>query len=77
VLHGCQAWNLRLREERRLRDPEANIWAKEGFEREWRRLHNQELHSLYRSLNIVKVIKFRRLRRADHITRIKGVLPKF
>ena len=24
---------------------------------EWRRLHNEELHSLYRSLNIVRVIK--------------------
>ena len=29
---------------------------------EWRRLHNEKLHSLYRSPNIVRVIKFRRLR---------------
>ena len=29
---------------------------------EWRRLHNEELHSLYRSPNIVRVIKSRRLR---------------
>ena len=28
---------------------------------EWRRLHNEELHSLYRSTNIVRVIKYRRL----------------
>ena len=27
---------------------------------EWRRLHNEELHSLYRSPNIVRVIKSRR-----------------
>jgi hypothetical protein len=29
---------------------------------EWRRLHNKELHNLYRSPNIVRVIKCRRLR---------------
>ena len=34
---------------------------------EWRRLHNEELHSLYRSPNIVRVIKSRKLRWADHV----------
>ena len=34
--------------------------------REWRRLHNEELHSLYSSLNIVRVIKSKRLRWAGH-----------
>jgi hypothetical protein len=29
---------------------------------EWRRLHNEELYSLYRSPNIVRVVKSRRLR---------------
>jgi hypothetical protein len=33
---------------------------------EWRRLHNEGLYSLYRSPNIVRVIKFRRLRWAGH-----------
>jgi hypothetical protein len=33
---------------------------------EWRRLHNEELHILYRSPNIVRVIKSKRLRWADH-----------
>jgi hypothetical protein len=28
----------------------------------WRKLHNNELHNLYSSLNIVKVIKSRRIR---------------
>ena len=37
----------------------------------WRRLHNEELHSLYRSPNIVRVIKSRRLRWAGHVTRIE------
>ena len=37
----------------------------------WRRLHNEELHSLYRSPNVVRVIKSRRLRWAGHVARTK------
>jgi len=37
----------------------------------WRRLHNAELHSLYRSSNIVRVIKSRRLRWAGYVARMK------
>ena len=38
---------------------------------EWRRLHNEELHSLYRSPNIVRVIKYKRLRWAGHVARME------
>ena len=38
---------------------------------EWRRLHNEEQHTLYRTLNIVRVIKSRRLRWADHVARME------
>ena len=38
---------------------------------EWRRLHNEELHSLYRSPNIVREIKYRRVRCASHVARLK------
>ena len=38
---------------------------------EFRRLHNEELHSVYRSPNIVRVIKSRRLRWAGHVARMK------
>ena len=38
---------------------------------EWRRLHNKELHSLYSSPNIVRVIKSRRLRWAGHVARME------
>jgi hypothetical protein len=45
-----------------------------GPEREedgsWRKLHNDEIHSLYSSLNIVRVIKSRRMRWAGHVARM-------
>ena len=34
-------------------NPEANIWHKRGENGEWRRLHNVELHCLYRWANIL------------------------
>ena len=37
---------------------------------EWRRLHSEELHILYHSPNIVRVIKSRRLRWAGHVARM-------
>jgi hypothetical protein len=36
----------------------------------WRKLHNDELHSLYSSPNIVSVIKSRRMRWAGHVARM-------
>jgi hypothetical protein len=33
----------------------------------WRKLHNDELHSLYSSLNIVRVIKSRKIKWAGHV----------
>jgi len=36
----------------------------------WRRLHNEELNVLYSSLNIVRVIKSRRMRWAGHVARV-------
>jgi hypothetical protein len=37
----------------------------------WRKLHNEELHSLYRSPNILRVIKSRRLRWTGHAVRME------
>jgi hypothetical protein len=36
----------------------------------WRKLHNDELHSLYSSPHIVRVIKSRRMRWAGHVARM-------
>ena len=38
---------------------------------EWRRLHNEQIHSLYRSPNIVRVIKSGILRWAGHVARME------
>jgi hypothetical protein len=37
---------------------------------EWRKLHNEELHYLYTSPNIVRVIKSRRITWAGHVARM-------
>jgi hypothetical protein len=64
-----------LREEHRLRIFENRVLRKIfGPKREedgsWRKLHNDELHSLYFSPNIVSVIKSRRMRWAGHVARM-------
>ena len=38
---------------------------------DWKMLHNDELHSFYRSPNIVRLIKSRRLRWARHVARME------
>jgi len=37
---------------------------------EWRRMHKEELNYLYSSPNIVRVIKSRRMRWAEHVARM-------
>jgi hypothetical protein len=74
VLYGCETWCLTLREEHRLRVSENGVLRIFGPKREedgsWRILHNDELHSLYSSPNIVRVIKSRRMRWAGDVARM-------
>jgi hypothetical protein len=37
---------------------------------EWRKLHNEELHILYSSPNIIRQIKSMRMRWAGHVARV-------
>ena len=60
-----QAKDIGKRNLRRIFGPKSN---ENG---EWRRLHNEELHSLYRSPNIARMIKSRRLRWAGHVARME------
>ena len=76
MLYGCEAWSLTLREECRLRIFENRILrrifgAKRDENGEWIKLHNEELHNLYHSPNVVRVIKSRTLIWAAHIARIE------
>ena len=63
VLYGCETWPLTLREEHRLRVFENRVLRRiygskrDGVRGQWRKLHNEELKSLYSSPNIVRVIK--------------------
>jgi hypothetical protein len=64
-----------LREEHRLRVFENRVLRRIfGPKREedgsWRKLHNDELRSLYSSPNIVRMIKSRKLRWAGHVARM-------
>jgi hypothetical protein len=63
-----------LGEKHQLRVFENRVLKIFGTKREedgsWRKLHNDELHSLYSSPNIVRVIKSRRMRSAEHVARM-------
>jgi hypothetical protein len=69
VLFGCETWSdikgatqtvlRRIFGSKRDEVPEG-----------WRKLHNEELHNLYSSPNIIRTIKPRRMRWTGHVERI-------
>jgi hypothetical protein len=75
VLYGCETWSLTLREEHRLRVFENRVLRIFGPKRDkvtggWRKLHNEELHNLYSSPSIIRIIKSRRMRWAGQVIRM-------
>jgi hypothetical protein len=68
VLYGCETWSLTLRGEHRLRVLRRMFGPKtDEVTGDWRKLHNEELHNLYSSPNVISVIKSRRMRWAGHV----------
>jgi hypothetical protein len=43
---------------------------RDGVTAEWRKLHNEEMNDLYSLPNIVRVVKSRRMRWAEHVARM-------
>jgi hypothetical protein len=73
---GVKIWSLTLREEHRLRVFENRVLRRifgpkrDEVTGEWRKLHNKELHDLYSSPSIIRIIKSRRMRWAGHVARM-------
>jgi hypothetical protein len=76
VLYWCETWSLTLREEHRLRVFENRILRvifgpkRDEVTGEWRKLHNEELHNLYPSPDMIRQVKSRRMRWAGHVARM-------
>jgi len=73
VLFGCETWSLTLKEEHRQRVLENRLLMRifvpkrDEVTKEWRNLHIEELNDLYSSPSIVRVIKLRRMKWAEHV----------
>jgi hypothetical protein len=73
----CILWSLTLREEHRLRVFENRVLRRiigpkrDEVTGEWRKLYNKELHDLYSSPSIIRIIKSRRMRWAGHVARME------
>jgi hypothetical protein len=71
ALYGCETWSLTLKEEHRLRVLRKIFEPKrDEVSGGWRKLHNEELHNLYSSPSIIRMIKSRRMRWAEHVARM-------
>jgi hypothetical protein len=73
-LYGCETWSLTVREEHRLQVFENRALRIFGPKRAvvtvgWRKLYNEELHNLYSSPSIIRMIKSRRIGRVCSMKR--------
>jgi PAS domain-containing protein len=75
-LYECETWSLALREEHRVRVFENRVLRRifgpkrDEVMRGWRKLHNEELHDLYSSPSIIRIIRSRRMRWARHVAQM-------
>jgi hypothetical protein len=76
VVCGCKTWSLKLREERRLRAFENRVLRRIfGPKRveiigSWGKFHDEELHNLYSSPNIIRMIESMMMIWAGHLARM-------
>jgi hypothetical protein len=67
LLYRCETWSPTLREKHKLRVFENRVLKKifgpkrDEVTGEWRKLHNEEVHDLYSSPSIIRIIKARRM----------------
>jgi hypothetical protein len=75
-LYGCETWSPTLREEHRQRVFQNRVLSRvfgpkrDEVTREWRKLHIEELHDLYSSPSIIRLINLRRYRWVRHVARM-------
>jgi hypothetical protein len=76
VLYGRETWSLTVRAEHRLRVFEKRVLRRIfGPKRDevtggWGKEHNEELHSLYSSPSIIRMLKSRRIKWTGHVARM-------
>jgi hypothetical protein len=76
VLYGCETWSLTLSEECRPRVFKNRVLRRRSglkrneVTRDWRKLNNEELHNLYSSPGIIRMIKSGTIRWAGHGTQM-------
>jgi hypothetical protein len=67
IVYGCETWSLIIREEHTLGVFENRVLRRifipkrDEVTGEWRKLHNEELHDLYSSPSIIRIINARRM----------------
>jgi hypothetical protein len=77
LLYGCETWPLTLREEHRLRVFQNRVLRRIFEFKRYeviggrRKLHNEELHNLYSSPSIIRMIKCRRMKWAGLVARME------
>jgi hypothetical protein len=75
-LYLCETWSLTVREEHKLRVFENRVLRRifgpkrDGVTGGWRKLPNEELHNLYSSPGIIRIIMSRTMRWTGHLTRM-------
>jgi hypothetical protein len=76
VLYGSETWSLTVRGEHKLKVFENRVLRRIfGPKRDvvtgrWRKQHKEELHNLYSSPSIIRIVKPRRMRWAGHVAQM-------